>query len=187
MTIGKVMGVTSYSKVIGVTSPASVMGVAAGGGGELIIEDFDSINGSDLPNDYPDWHLTTDVNNTRSLSALHVTQGTGSFKVINTAGGSVDLFMDTLGPSSTTYMDLTGYSTVSVDVYFQTSPDTNAYLVVNDNGKGSAVSSNFAGMTGAQTLSVSIASLNKSAVYIYFSFSGSAGMEVYFDNLRAIP
>lgn len=125
-----------------------------------------------------------------SSSTLHVTQGTKSWKCL-TSGADQEqgVFLAHIG------LDLTGYVSISVDVYIAQLGGGDTVLAIDDqNGVFAQVLSAIETTTGAKTLTIDLTTItdpiNNVAISLIGSSnllggSGTAPAEVYWDNLRA--
>jgi hypothetical protein len=183
MTIGKVMGVTTYATVMNVADSdiTSVMSVAqGGGGGTALIEGFESVIGN-LPQQQT-WSDDSFGTPVAAASLLHVTEGTFSMLT------SVPDFDS--GYDISTTVDLTGKNTVEIDLYMQDFDIDNDSMQIFMTNVGSV---NFdtwfpSGSIGAETIPMDITSWSgKNAITINIAiYPGSTTpINVYLDNLRA--
>ena len=189
MAITSVMGVTTYSTVMNVadTSITSVMGVAqGGGGGATLLEGFE---GTPLTGDLV-W--ANPLSATVSDSTSHVTQGSFSWQVSQTAAG----FYALLGHGAAygnSDIDLTGFTSILLDVYVDSIGASDVvWLTVNDATATQFQQSTTAGVTGATTIILDISGssdLSSCAIVVLGAgnaFGGlGADIDFYIDNLRA--
>lgn len=156
-----------------------------------VIESFDPFSGSGPWTGDLAWDdLTGGASNlTVSSSALHITQGTASWKAVTSGAGQATGCI--LGNSG---VDLTGYSTLLVDVYIQQTGGGDTLFGITDNNVvfPDAIS-NIETTTGAKTLSIDLTAITDPINNVFISLiggsnglggSGTGPAEVYWDNLR---
>lgn len=170
--------------------------VGGGGGGTTIIENFDTLAlpSGGLYTGLLTWRQDRTV--TVTLSDLHVTQGTHSWQLT----GSDYVNLDTGSYLGFSVVDLSAYSSISVDLYAEATDEqvhyglfvgtdfTNFDTFPADNTGMSAVTVD--GFTGATTLTLDLTSamfdLSDVIVSLYFykSFhTPDINSEVFWDNL----
>src|SRR5574343_1596439 len=128
---------------------------------------------------------------TVTSSVLHVTQGSNSWKFVGDTSSSNRVGIETSSP-----LNLSGYTTISIDIYVETVATNDAVIFYfQDAGGNNLYAGPFTTLstTGAYTLTANIADIatagiSTSAVYVsFFGFMlGSGGASVFYaDNLRA--
>lgn len=118
---------------------------------------------------------------TLEQSALHVTEGTYSLKLVSTQSGGISAGYNTAP------VDLTGYSTLTLDVYVESVDTGGAFgISLDDNSAWGADDTTPVDGTGAYTLTVDLSECpDLSAVRIFIGITGANIGAVYLDNLYA--
>lgn len=188
-TINKIrLGSTSINKVFLGANQVYPMG-GGGGGPGANVESFDTLTGTNPWTGDLSWtDPTSDPDFSLALSALHVTEGSNSWKATSTSTNAVSISSGTLAGSAN--INLTGFSSLLVDVYVESVFDGNgARIEVIDSGFNFFSDQTPDDATGAFTLNVDISSSSGLGnVLISLGHSGNnTNMDYvfYWDNLRA--
>lgn len=169
------LGGTLINKVY--LGASQVYPTGSGGGGETLLEGFETISGLGPWTGDLEWD-GSGAAVTRTSS--NVTQGSFTWRVIGTQSVFNVLAL-------TNSVDLTGKTDVMIDVYVVTNHGTGIRMSINDGAEGEADSNFFTG-TGAQTLTTSIAGFGSPStcfINVGFTNTDENGVEFYMDNLRA--
>jgi len=140
-----------------------------------LIEGFESFSAG-LPNTLIWEKYEEETSVSVSQTTDHVTQGTYSCRIQGLLGIDAGIF---------TSADVSGSTTLEVDVYVASVPDAGAYAYLYSIETIETIDQTPAGATGAYTLSLSVVDLTNITIALGISSPlAITGADVFFDNLR---